>query len=47
MADIDGVQFWLEGGTMIHYRASGNAPEQSCYVEANNRAAAEYALNGD
>ena len=44
MADIDGLQFWLESRTMIHYRASGNAPELRCYVEADNRAAAENAL---
>lgn len=44
MADIDGIQFWLEGGAMIHYRASGNAPELRCYVEADNRPAAEAAL---
>lgn len=43
-ADIDGVQFWLESGTMIHYRASGNAPELRCYVEADNESDARDAL---
>jgi phosphomannomutase len=31
---IDGQQFLLEGGRMVHFRASGNAPELRCYVEA-------------
>lgn len=43
-ADIDGLQFWLEGGTMIHYRGSGNAPELRCYVEADDDAVALAAL---
>jgi phosphomannomutase len=43
-ADIDGVQAWLADGTMIHYRASGNAPELRCYVEADTDAAARDAL---
>lgn len=33
-ADIDGLQFWTAGGEMVHFRASGNAPELRCYVEA-------------
>ncbi len=43
-AAIDGLQFWLEDGSMIHYRASGNAPELRCYVEADSREQAERAL---
>lgn len=30
---IDGPRFVLKGGDVIHYRASGNAPELRCYVE--------------
>lgn len=33
-ADIDGLQFWTKNGNMVHFRASGNAPELRCYVEA-------------
>lgn len=43
-ADIDGLQFWLVDGTMMHYRASGNAPELRCYVEADTPRDAERAL---
>tara|TARA_R110002020_G_scaffold14225_13_gene50426 strand:- start:3857 stop:5269 length:1413 start_codon:yes stop_codon:yes gene_type:complete len=43
-AAIDGLQAFLEDGTMIHYRASGNAPELRCYVEADSAAQAEDAL---
>lgn len=32
-AAIDGLQVFLDDGTMVHYRASGNAPELRCYVE--------------
>lgn len=35
-ADIDGVQIFLEGGSMIHFRPSGNAPELRCYVQTQN-----------
>lgn len=34
-AAVDGVQVFINDGTMIHYRASGNAPELRCYVEAD------------
>lgn len=33
MSDIDGVQFRTSSGDMVHFRASGNAPELRCYVE--------------
>lgn len=42
---IDGLQVFVDDGTMIHYRASGNAPELRCYVEANTPALARDALN--
>ncbi|MFD2236983.1 phosphomannomutase [Aureimonas populi] len=32
--DLDGVRFRLEEGSVVHFRASGNAPELRCYVEA-------------
>jgi phosphomannomutase len=35
-ADIDGLQFWTGEGDMVHFRASGNAPELRCYVEARS-----------
>ncbi|MBO0661337.1 phosphomannomutase [Jiella sp. MQZ9-1] len=31
---LDGVRVVLESGETLHYRASGNAPELRCYVEA-------------
>lgn len=34
-ADIDGLQLWTQSGDMVHFRASGNAPELRCYVEAS------------
>ena len=33
---IDGIRTRLQDGTVIHYRASGNAPELRCYVEAGS-----------
>ena len=40
MSKLDGVRFQFADGAVIHYRASGNAPELRCYVEAKeeNRA---------
>ncbi len=35
-ADIDGLQFWTAAGDMVHFRASGNAPELRCYVEGRS-----------
>ena len=43
-ADIDGLQFWTEAGDMVHFRASGNAPELRCYVEGNTPEAAQAML---
>lgn len=34
LSAIDGLRFELQDGSIIHYRASGNAPELRCYVEA-------------
>jgi len=31
---LDGLRFVLKSGDVIHYRASGNAPEMRCYTEA-------------
>ncbi len=36
LSAIDGLQFGLDNGATVHYRASGNAPEMRCYVEADN-----------
>lgn len=35
---FDGVRTILRDGATVHYRASGNAPELRCYVEAANEA---------
>ena len=37
---LDGVRVSLVGGAVVHYRASGNAPELRCYVEGTDEAAA-------
>ena len=34
LSSVDGMQFHLEPEGMVHFRASGNAPELRCYVEA-------------
>jgi phosphomannomutase len=41
---IDGVRVKLATGEVIHYRASGNAPELRCYAEAASDARAEQLL---
>lgn len=40
----DGVRLTLHQGRIIHFRASGNAPELRCYVEAEAPAEAESLL---
>jgi phosphomannomutase len=35
LSDIDGLQFRTLAGDMVHFRASGNAPELRCYVEGS------------
>ncbi|SJZ52392.1 phosphomannomutase [Consotaella salsifontis] len=42
--DLDGVKMALADGRIIHYRASGNAPELRCYVEAGDAEAARELL---
>ncbi|WP_279480749.1 phosphomannomutase [Aureimonas sp. SK2] len=37
---FDGVRTTLSDGSTVHYRASGNAPELRCYVEAASEAEA-------
>lgn len=34
MEEIDGLKLFFASGNALHYRASGNAPELRCYVEA-------------
>ena len=41
---IDGVKLFFHSGNAIHYRASGNAPELRCYVEASDESQAEALL---
>ncbi|MFQ0814943.1 phosphomannomutase [Brucella anthropi] len=41
---IDGVKLFFHSGNAIHYRASGNAPELRCYVEASDESQAETLL---
>ena len=42
---IDGMQFRTGAGEMVHFRASGNAPELRCYVEAATPEAARALLD--
>ncbi len=37
---IDGVKLFFHSGNAVHYRASGNAPELRCYVEASDESQA-------
>ncbi|MEF2552723.1 phosphomannomutase [Aurantimonas sp. A2-1-M11] len=37
---LDGVRVILSDGPVVHFRASGNAPELRCYVEAGSEAKA-------
>lgn len=41
---IDGVKLFFKSGNAVHYRASGNAPELRCYVEASSEAQANELL---
>ncbi|UYO00568.1 MAG: phosphomannomutase [Devosia sp.] len=41
---IDGVRFTMVSGDVVHFRASGNAPEMRCYVEAATPKAAQALL---
>ena len=40
----DGVRFGLADGSIIHFRASGNAPELRAYVETESAAQTEHKL---
>lgn len=44
LSTIDGLQFRTLSGDMVHFRASGNAPELRCYVEGSTRQVAEALL---
>jgi phosphomannomutase len=44
VSSIDGPRVTLKSGDVIHYRASGNAPELRCYVEAQTAERAEMLL---
>lgn len=43
--DLDGVRMLLADGSTMHFRASGNAPELRCYVEAGSEAKAAELLH--
>jgi phosphomannomutase len=36
LSTIDGLQFRTLSGDMVHFRASGNAPELRCYIEGSS-----------
>lgn len=42
---VDGVQIWTGSGEMVHFRASGNAPELRCYVEGRTAESAAALLD--
>ena len=37
----DGLRLFFENGEIVHFRASGNAPELRCYAEADTQARAD------
>jgi len=39
LEDLDGLRLYFSNGTIVHFRASGNAPELRCYIEANSKLA--------
>jgi phosphomannomutase len=41
---LDGVHMTLADGAVVHYRASGNAPELRCYIQAGDAERAEALL---
>ena len=45
LAQIDGLQFRTRSGDMVHFRASGNAPELRCYVEGSTPEVAKQLLD--
>jgi phosphomannomutase len=44
VSDLDGLRFVFRSGDVLHYRASGNAPELRCYSEAATAARADELL---
>jgi phosphomannomutase len=44
VSTMDGLRFVLNSGDVVHYRASGNAPELRCYTEASTAARADTLL---
>ncbi|RYC33319.1 phosphomannomutase [Lichenibacterium minor] len=38
--ETDGIRVTLDGGSVVHFRVSGNAPELRCYAEAGTEAEA-------
>ncbi len=44
LSTIDGLQFRTVSGDMVHFRASGNAPELRCYVESSTAEGAKSLL---
>lgn len=42
----DGLRIHLENDEIIHFRASGNAPELRCYAEAASQKRAEFLVQG-
>lgn len=45
LSQIDGLQFRTTSGDMVHFRASGNAPELRCYVEGSSPQVAQALLD--
>ncbi|WP_281261431.1 phosphomannomutase [Devosia naphthalenivorans] len=45
LSQVDGLQFRTAAGNMVHFRASGNAPELRCYVEGDTPETARALLN--
>ncbi|WP_244542441.1 phosphomannomutase [Devosia psychrophila] len=45
LSTIDGLQFRTTAGDMVHFRASGNAPELCCYIEGSSPDVARALLN--
>ncbi len=41
----DGMRMTFENSDIVHFRASGNAPELRCYVEADSAARVDYLLD--
>ena len=44
VSTLDGLRFVLASGDVVHYRASGNAPELRCYTEASSAERADALL---